>query len=153
MKKLFAVLFAVALLGVGVAASAADTTTLAVSGTVVGTCKFTGTSGISFSLDPSSSAAATAAGSVTYWCTRGQVGTLTVGNGQHGTSPIYNLQSTGTPADQVRYSLAPLTDSYTGQGKSTPRVLAITGTVANVDYINAAAHSDYTDSVTVTISP
>jgi spore coat protein U-like protein len=153
MKTFYAVLFAVALFGVGVVASAADTTSLAVSGTVVGTCKFTGTSGISFTLDPDSSAAAAATGSVTYWCTRGQVGTLTVGSGQHGSSPIYNLQSSGTPADQVRYSLSPLTDSYTGQGKSTPKTLTITGSVANIDYINAAAHSDYTDSVTVTISP
>ncbi|MBM2828139.1 MAG: hypothetical protein HW408_671 [Actinobacteria bacterium] len=153
MKRFFAVLIAVALFGVGVVASAADTTSLAVSGTVVGTCKFTGTSGISFSLDPNSSAAATATGSVTYWCTKGQVGTMTMGNGQNGTSPTYYLKSTGTPADQVLYSLSPLTDSYTGQGKSTAKTLTITGTVANVDYINAAAHSDYTDSVTVTISP
>ncbi|MBF8258800.1 MAG: SCPU protein [Actinobacteria bacterium] len=78
---------------------------------------------------------------------------MTMGNGQNGTSPTYYLKSTGTPADQVLYSLSPLTDSYTGQGKSTSKSLTITGTVANVDYINAAAHSDYTDSVTVTISP
>ncbi len=153
MNRLLAVLIAVALVGVGVAASAADTTSLSVLGTVVGTCKFTGTSGINFSLDPNLSTAATATGSVTYWCTKGQVGTMTVGNGQHGTNPVFNLQSTAVPADQVRYSLAPLTDTYTGQGKSTPKTLTITGTVANTDYINAAAHADYTDSVTVTISP
>ena len=153
MKRLIAALVTIVLVGVGVAASAADTTSLAVSATVVGTCKFTGTSGINFSLDPSSAAAATANGSITYWCTKGQVGTMTMGNGQHGTSPNYYVQSTGTPADQVKYSLSPLTDSYTGAGKSTPKTLTIIGTVANADFINAAAHSDYTDSVTVTISP
>jgi hypothetical protein len=78
---------------------------------------------------------------------------LTVGNGLHGTSPDYYLQSGGTPADQIKYSLSPLSDSYTGQGKSTPKTLTITGTVANADYINAAAHSDYADTVTVTINP
>lgn len=152
MKTFFAVAIAFALIAVA-GAGMADTTSLSVTASVNGTCKFTGTSAISFVLDPSSSADGTAIGSVTYWCTKGASGTLAVEGGQHDSGGDRYMQSLSTPAEQIKYTLSPISDLYTGQGKNLPKTLTITGTVANIDYINAAALIDYSDYVTVTINP
>jgi spore coat protein U-like protein len=154
MKKSLVLALAMGLvMALGGVAMAADTNTLTVQANVIGTCKITGTSGISFTLDPSSAVDATATGSVTYWCTRGSSGILAVTTGLHDSLGIRYMQSTSTPAEKIAYTLNPLGDNYTGQGKTTTKTLTITGTVQNAAFINAMALIDYNDSVSVTITP
>lgn len=134
---------------------AADTNTLTVSASVVGTCKFsTGTSTLAFGgMDPSSAADATAAGSVTFWCTRGASYSLVDDDGLHETAPNANrMQHTTDTTEYIPYSLSLSPTSGSGSGPSTPVTLTINGTVANADYVNALAGS-FGDTVVITVTP
>lgn len=154
MKKLIAVVMAIAIIAMAGVAMAADTNTVTVNANVSGTCKFTGTSAVSFTLDPSSALDATANGSITYWCTKGAGGTLAISGYGNDSGGNHYMVSTSTPAEKIKYTLtAGTSDSYTGQGKGTPKTLTVTGSVSNGDYINAVALTDYADTVTYTINP
>jgi spore coat protein U-like protein len=135
-------------------AFAADTNTLTVSANVVGTCRFNNaTSTLAFgALDVTSAADANANGSaVTFWCTNGAAYTITHDDG---------LNESGVNAPNMEhtvaagsFSLALNLNPTAGTGADrTPVNLAITGTVANADYIDALA-GDYEDTVTITINP
>lgn len=133
----------------------ADTAAIAVSATVVGTCKFTGGGSIAFTLDPSTTAAAN--GVVTnpvFWCTRGTSYTVSDDFGIHeataGSAPR-RMQHSLTATEYIQYSLS-YTSTGTGAGKTSPITLTLTSAVANIDFVNALAGS-YADTVTVSITP
>ena len=135
-------------------AMAAGTNTLTVNATVVGTCGFnSATSIISFTLDPSSSADATATTIPTFWCTRGTTVTAVTNNGLNFSGGSKRMKSTANPTEFIPYSIAMTPGSTTGSGKGTPINLTVTGTVFNANYINALAVNDYTDTVVITITP
>jgi spore coat protein U-like protein len=158
MKKLLAAMAATVALSViitGSAVLAGGTNTLTVNATVSGTCQFiTPTSTLSFTLDPSSAANATATTIPTLWCTRGTTATITVGNGTNFTGGNKRMKSLANPTEFIPYTLA-LTPVgvITGLGKNTPISLTISGTVLTADYVNALAANDYTDTVVITITP
>ncbi len=154
MKKLIVVVMAIAIIAMAGVAMASDTNTVTVNANVGETCKVTGTSAVSFTLDPASASNATANGSITYWCTRGASGTLAISGYGNDSNGSHYMVSTSTATEKIKYTLtAGTSDSYTGQGKGTPKTLTITGSVSNGDYINAMALTDYADTVTYTISP
>lgn len=152
MKKLIVVLIAISIIAMSGVAMAGDTATLTVSASVTGTCKFNAGATLDFgSLDPSSTADATAQVKPTYWCTKGTTATgVTAGQGLNYSSS--NRMAGGTPADFIPYSLSLTGGTQTGAGKGTPLTLTIDGTITNANYINASAGS-YTDSVVLTITP
>lgn len=132
----------------------ADTNTLTVNATLSGTCKFnTPTSTLSFTLDPSSSADATAQALPTFWCSRGvTLLTPTTNNGLW-FSVSKRMRSAGHTTEFIPYSVALTPSSTTGLGKTNPITLTVDGTVLNADYVNALAATDYTDTVVITIAP
>lgn len=150
MKKVLMAVVAVAL--VAMAGSAmADTTNVAVTATVTGTCMFTpGNPGtVTFTLDPSSGGAAT--GTVvqpTFWCTRGTTYAITDNDGLHGT---HRMQHATDATQYIPYSFT-YTSAGTGGGRGTTLTMNIASQVANADFINALA-GDYSDTVTLTITP
>jgi spore coat protein U-like protein len=157
MKKLcgYLVLLGVVLCGMS-SAFAADTNTLTVSANVVGTCRFNNaTSTLAFgALDVTSAADANANGSaVTFWCTNGAAYTITHDDGLNESGVnAPNMEHTVAAGEFLPYTLNLNPTAGTGSGPSTPVNLAITGTVANADYIDALA-GDYEDTVTITINP
>lgn len=131
---------------------AADSATVAVSGTVVGTCKFNGGGSVSFTLDPSVGGVAT--GTVTqptFWCTRGSTYTITDDKGLHENGSIFRMQHGTTLTEFIPYTFT-YTAGGTGSGKSTAITMNIASTVAQADYIDALVGS-YADTVTLTIAP
>lgn len=153
--KLIPVTFLLAGLVSGTGAFAADTNTLTVSASVTGTCKFsTATSTLDFgALDPSSSANATASGSVNYWCTKGTTATVSAGGGLNNSSG--NRMKGAVVGDFIPYSMTlngGATATGTGAGKSSPLTVALAGTITNANYINASADA-YSDTVVLSVSP
>jgi spore coat protein U-like protein len=133
----------------------ADTATLDVTATVVGTCRVTvGTGTLVFGdLDVSSAADATAnSNDIQFWCTRGASYSITDDNGLHETGTQHRLQSdTLATAEYINYSIS-YTATGTGNGPQNPITLGVGGTILNADYVNAAADT-YSDTVTFTITP
>lgn len=159
--KTRALITALALAGLAAAspAGATGTATITVNATVTSKCSVSGTDTVSLTLDPSSStdpATATGAG-VTYFCsnkvTPGTVTLTSANNAGSGTSGL--LKSTGTPADTIPYTQSfntPLTAGQGfGTGKGQTATVKVSVTLAN--YQNAAAHSDYADTLTLSIDP
>lgn len=136
-------------------ALAADSATVSVSATVVGTCKFNSGGSVAFALDPSSASNAT--GTVTqpaFWCTKGASYTITDDKGVNeavaGTAPRRMVHAT-LPTEFIPYSFS-YTATGAGTGKTLPITLDIASTVVNADFVNAAAGS-YADTVTLSITP
>ncbi|MGD0276972.1 MAG: spore coat protein U domain-containing protein [Syntrophales bacterium] len=155
MRKILLVTIVVIMVAVwGGIALAADTNTLTVTATVLGVCKFnTAAETLAFgTLDPSSAANGTGTATATFWCTNGTTGTLAAGQGLYYSSSN-RMRSAAHTTAFIPYSLGLSPTSTTGSGKSTPITLTITGTVLNADYINALQTNDYTDTVSVTITP
>src|SRR4030067_3544344 len=87
MKKVMIVV-AVIMMGGSVRgiAFAGGTTTVNVSANITGTCQFSTTPTLAFgALDQNSSSDATAAGTLTFWCTKGAASTLSGALGSSGT--------------------------------------------------------------------
>ena len=152
MKKILMTVIAVALVTMAGAAMA-DTTTVAVSATVVGTCKFTAGGTIPFgNLDPSVGTDQTpAVTQPTFWCTKGANYTITDDDG---------LYESGTNNNQMKHATlneySPYSFTYTaagiGNGPANVLTMNIASTVKGVDYANVSAGS-YADTVTLTIAP
>lgn len=154
MKKIMIIMVVVLVAAMAGTTMAADTSTLTVSATVVGTCKFsTGGATLDFgSLDPSvgSNVSATPA-TVQFWCTKGvTTDAITAGNGGNwsGTS----RQMIGPGSDLIAYSLNLAKDANANAGPASPRTLTITGQVLGPDYTAKSAGS-YSDTVTLSINP
>lgn len=153
MKSKFFVVASVITLGFAAFGNvfAADTNTLTVTASVVGTCKFnSATSTLAFgALDPSSASNATAAGATTYWCTKGTVASTAADNGANWSGSSRQMAN---GAELIPYALTLTGGTQTGAGKGTPLTLDLAGSIANADFINVAA-GNYTDTVTLTVTP
>jgi len=153
MKKTLMAVVTIALVTMAGAAMALDTATVAVSATVVGTCKFTAGGSIPFgNLDPSVGTDQTpAVTQPTFWCTRGAGYTITDDDGLYESGPNLNRMKHGTLAEYIPYSFT-YTAAGTGAGPANILSMNIASTVLGADYINASAGS-YSDTVTLTINP
>jgi len=153
MKKTMMTVIAVALVAMAGAAMAQDTATVAVSATVVGTCKFTAGGTIPFgNLDPSIGTNQTPAVSQpTFWCTKGASYTITDDDGLYASGTNLNRMKHGTLAEYIPYSFTYLATG-TGAGPGSVLTMNIASTVLGSDYLNASAGT-YSDTVTLTINP
>ena len=151
MKKVLMAMVAVAV--VAMAGSVmADTATVAVSATVVGTCKFTAGGSIPFgNLDPSVGSDQTpTVTQPTFWCTKGAIYTITDDNGLNESGSTHRMVHASL-AEYIPYSFT-YTAGGTGAGPANVITMNIASTVLGADYVNASAGS-YTDTVTLTIAP
>jgi spore coat protein U-like protein len=153
MKKILMAVIAVALVAMAGAAMAAGTTTVAVSATVVGTCKFTAGGAIPFgNLDPSVGTNQTPAVSQpTFWCTKGAAYTISDDAGLNETGPTARRMVHASLSEYIPYTFT-YTATGTGTGPGSPFTMNIASTVLGTDYINASAGT-YSDTVTLTIAP
>lgn len=156
------ILLASAALAFAGAASAADSTTLAVSAIVQGVCKFSGTPtamaitspSVAY-LDPTLASNGTGTSTVSYKCTKTTSPTLTVGGTT--TSPytatgVSQLSSGGATPTYIPFSIAwGALGAGTGFSGAASTV-TLTGTVLNTDYVNANAGT-YNASVALSINP
>lgn len=154
MRRLVVAFMAAAILQLGGIAMAAGTNTLAVSASVVGTCKFDfAASTLNFgALDPALATDATASTSTTFWCTKGAAYSISDDSGLNelvAGSP--RMQNTVNPLEYIPYSLS-YVNSGAGLGKTAAITLNLNGTVLNADYVNAEA-GNYSDTVTITVTP
>ncbi len=153
MKKYFWLIFFVAVILSPGFSLGADSNTLTVSASVTGTCKFTsGISTLNFgTLDQSASADATASGSTQFWCTRNATYTVSANNGLY-FDTSRRMRHATEPTEYIPYSLTFTPSSGTGTGKSSPITLSLSGTITNVNYVNAIA-GNYSDTVILSITP
>ena len=152
MKKILLVAVVMAIVAMAGVVMAADTNTLTVNATVVGTCKFNAaTSTLNLSLDPSSAVDATASTTVTYWCTNGTTAAGVASNdGIHSVAVGQKRLSDGT--NFIPYSIALTGGTQAGGGPASPKTLTINGTVLNAAFINAVAGT-YADTVMLSLNP
>lgn len=154
MKKAIVILAAMAILFVsGTAAVAADSATVAVTATVVGTCKFVNKSGsISFgNLDPSVGGDVNGIVSQpTFWCTKNVSYTINDDDGLWESGTTHRMKHE-TQAEYIPYTFS-YTASGTGSGPVSTITMDIAGTVYSAGYLTAAA-GNYSDTVTLTIAP
>ena len=139
------------------AASAAmtgqDTATLAVSARIQGGCTLVTSGAMAFGdLNMASTGPESKVVNATYRCASGVVVTsFTVGGVASG--PYNDAMTSGTTTDTIPYSItwtAP--SSYTGTGfTAAGQTVALTGTIANSDYITKAPGS-YADSVVLAVN-
>lgn len=147
---LIGALCAAGLLG-NTAALAADTATVGVSATVVGTCKFNNGGTVAFTLDPS--VGGNVNGSVSqpqFWCTKGASYSITDNDGLNVSGGAQRMKHASL-AEYISYSFS-YTASGTGTGPGTPINMDIASAVVAADYLNASAGS-YADTVTLSITP
>ena len=150
MKKLLITLIAVGLIVIAGSAFA-DTTTVAVSASVTGTCKFTGAGTVAFTLDPS--VGTNVNGTVvqpTFWCTKGASYTIADDNGVNKDGTTYRMKHASL-TEYIPYTFT-YTSTGAGLGKSSTITMNIASTVTGTDYVNASSGS-YSDTVTLTINP
>jgi len=146
------VLMALAVLAAGGAAWAVDTTTVAVSATVSGTCSFSNTGSITFALDPSTGG--DVPGVVTqpvFLCTRNTNYTISDDLGSHELGAVLRMEHTTIPGEFIPYTFT-YTATGTGNGAAAPITMNIASTVQGGTYDSALAGS-YADTVTLTINP
>lgn len=148
----FIVILLAALCGVAADALAADSSTLQVTATVLGNCKITGTAPVAFGdLDPANGGAVNASGSVTFWCTKGAVWTLSTNTGANPSGAQMRMKGPGA-ADFIPYSLALGSTTGSGLGAATTVTVNANGAIAAGAFANATMGA-YADTVTVSITP
>ena len=155
MKKTGSILLLGAVLALfGTAAFAADTATINVSATVVGSCKFnTASYNMAFgNLDPAIGTNQSRTVTASYWCSVGVTPiTLAANDGANSVAAGARRMTDGT--NFLPYSLAlAAPTSATGLGSATAITADITGTVLGTDYIPAVP-GVYADTVQLTITP
>ncbi len=151
MKKLALLVVTLGLLLAPALTQAADTATVTVSATVVGTCKFNSGGSITFTLDPS--VGGDVNGTVTqpqFWCTKNASYTITDDDGLNETGANQNRLSNGT-GEYIPYSFT-YTATGTGNGPANPITMDIASTILSADYLNVSA-GVYNDTVTLTVNP
>ena len=148
MKKIKVVGLVIGLIGIlGVGnVMAADTASVDVSATVLGTCSFDETNyAMAFGdINPADTNEKTATANVTFTCSNGTDYTL---SNISGTNTLDATQST----DTLAFSIDSYTLNGTGSG-TTGNSLTLTGRIAAIDYQNAPADI-YTKSLTISINP
>jgi spore coat protein U-like protein len=151
MKKILMAVVAVVVVAMAGSAMALDTTTVAVSASVTGTCRFLGGGTVSFTLDPA--VGGNVSGVVTqptFWCTNGTTYTITDDNGGNYSGTSRRMQR-GTSGEFIPYTFT-YTGTGTGGGRNATRTMNIASSVAEADYTGATTGT-YTDTVTLTITP
>lgn len=154
MKRLILTAMAVITAVMVSSAAMAATNTMTVSASVTGTCRFSAaTSTLAFgALDPSSAANGAGAVNVNFWCTRGTAYSMTDDDGLYETGVNANrMQHAVTPTEYIPYTIS-YAAAGTGLGATSPIILAVTGAIANADYINALEGA-YADTVVLTVTP
>jgi hypothetical protein len=130
-------------------ASAADSSTLAVTATVNATCKFSAASTplVFGAIDPSLSADKVVTANVKYKCTKS-----TASLGITGISGAHTMTD-GT--NSLSYTLGISGDASTGTGFGAGQDLTavVTGTITAAQYQNAVASTGYAENVTLSITP
>ena len=152
MRKSMTVFIALAVLAAGGAAWA-DTNTLTVQASVLGTCKFfSATSTLSFgALDPSVGTDVSGSTTTNYWCTKGVTALITPGFGEHRVGTTRQMIDIGS-GDFIPYALTLTGDPGTSAGPGSLRTLTITGNVVGTDYISKSA-GGYSDTVLISLTP
>ena len=153
MRKSMTVFIAFAVLAAGGAAWA-DTNTLTVQASVLGTCRFSSPdSTLSFgALDPSVGTDVSGSIPTTYWCTKGVTPTFSANmGGNSGGGPTRRMVDIGS-GDLIPYSLSLSGDSTASAGPGSLRTLTITGNVVGADYISKSA-GGYSDTVLISLTP
>ncbi len=156
-SKLKTALFAAAAVGVLASndAQAADSVSVTVNATIVGTCKFftalpivniTNT-GTGSNIDPSSATTATGAAPILYRCSNGTSPTFTV----PATATVTCGACSGTPTMTPAITSAGAA-AGTGLGTGQDKTLTVTGTILQANFQNAAAGA-YTGNITVSVAP
>lgn len=132
---------------------AADTGTVNINASVVGTCKFTtNTANINVTLDPSVGGTVTGSGSLVFWCTKNASYTVTDDDGLYETGANQNRVFNSTANEYIPYTFSYNPTSGTGNGPQNSITLNVSASFAQTDYQNAAAGT-YTDTVTITVNP
>ncbi len=137
------------------AAFAGDTNTVTITANVVGTCKFnSATSTLAFEpLDPASGNDVNAETTTTFWCTKNATYSITDDDGLYESGPNGNrMRHASITTEHIPYSFSYSPATGSGQGRTSPITLTISGTVTYANYQNAAA-GDYSDTVLLTITP
>jgi spore coat protein U-like protein len=151
MKKLVVFVLAVMMMAMAGVAMAA-TQDVTISANIIGTCRFDSTAPVAFGqLDQTAATDETASGSVVFWCTKNAAYTLS-DEANVGTADGTFSGTLVSGPDTIPYILSYNNTSGSGLGKTSLITSTINGTIANVDYVNAAA-GNYTDIVTFTITP
>ncbi len=152
MKKVLIVVAVIMMVGAVGGIAFGGTTTVNVSASITGTCQFSSTPTLGFgTLDQNLSSDATAAGTLTFWCTKGVAYTLSdpvnpgVGDGTY-------AGTISNGADSIAYSIAYTNATGSGAGKTSPINSTLSATILNGDYVNVSAGS-YTGTVIFTITP
>jgi spore coat protein U-like protein len=145
-----------AFFAIALAAGAAETS-VDVRANIKGTCVIDLATAIDFGdLEQGTTAAdRTAPGSVRYWCSKGLVYTVTLGNGNNpsGTQRRMKGLAITNSTEFLAYNLtsdAPPTG--TGAGPAALVTVALTASVRGADY-NALSVGQFMDTVVVTIAP
>lgn len=130
--------------------AAAGSTTLAVSGSVTGACKFSATSTpLAFgTIDQSLTTDKTATADVLYKCTKGTAATGVTATG----GLTRSMAGPGTETMGYTLSFSGATQTGTGFGAGQDLTLVVTGTITAAQYQNVAAGA-YSENVTLNILP
>jgi spore coat protein U-like protein len=147
---------ATALLASAVPAIAAETS-VDVRANIKGTCVIDQATVIDFGdLEQGTTAPdRTAPGSVRYWCSKGLVYTVTLGNGNNASGSQRRMKGLATTnsTEFLAYSLASdAPPTGTGAGPATLVTVALTATVRGADY-NVLSVGQFMDTIVVTIAP
>ena len=151
MKRTMVLMTAV-LLATWAGSGTAAQTSVTVSATVTGTCKFVSGGAMNFgNLDPRAAADVNATVTQpTLWCTRDASYTITDDGGLHNSGTNRRLQGT------VTGDFIPITFTYaasgTGAGPTNPQTMDISGQIVGA-YYPGASQDTYSDTVTLTINP
>ena len=149
-------LLSAGLMSASVAMAASTTHSVAVSATVTGNCRFQAVSGATLAfgtIDPSGVGAVTTSGTAAYRCTTGVSPTVTSDDGANETGPAAPRMRIGVTANYLPYTFTiGALVAGTGHGAGQDKTLTINGSIAQVDYANAAA-GNYVDTLVLTIAP
>lgn len=154
MRKGMALLVVAVSLAAAGAAWAADSNTLTVQASVVGTCKFVSTtSTLNFgALDPSVGTDVNGSTTTQFWCTKGvTTDSITAGQGLN-FSGGQNRMMDPVSGEFIPYTLTLTKDGLLNGGPAAPRTLTIAGNVLGTDYTGKSA-GNYSDTVTISINP
>ncbi|GAC1525591.1 MAG: hypothetical protein NVS2B4_01680 [Ramlibacter sp.] len=141
-------------------AASADTTSLAVSATVLGVCKFSGAPPMAITsptlnyLDPTLTTDGSGTSTVSYKCTTTTNPTLSVGGSTSGYSATgtSGLSSGGTTPTYIPFTISWGALAAGAGFLASASTVTLTGTITNANYIGANAGT-YSASVPLLITP
>lgn len=155
MKKILLLVAVMTIVAIAGAAMAANSNTLTVSASVLGSCKFeaaASTVNFAAALDPTVGTDQNASGTTTFWCTKGSgAPIITADNGSNWNGTKRQMHDT-VSGDLIPYTLTLTPDANPNLGPSSPRTLTIGVAVLGTDY-TANSAGNYADTVRLSINP